>query len=98
MEVGIQMKRYLEEVKEVRTEDNKSLHLEYYLIESVYYEKGIAKTAYGVEIMNRANRYIESEVIEKITNSKDKIYEILNKLITNAVTPTSMVYAVDELF
>lgn len=92
------MKKYLEGCRKITTDDNLIINLEYYLIESSYYEEGVAKTCYGVEITNKMKEYIENDFIEKLTVSKEKIKYIIDKLIANAVTPTSMVCAVDELF
>ncbi|WP_113671929.1 DUF6514 family protein [Vallitalea guaymasensis] len=93
------MKKYLEGTRQVITENNLIINLEYYLVESTYYEKDETKVAYGVEILKRDNfNYLESDIVSKVTDSKDKIINIINKLIANIVTPVGMVCAVDELF
>lgn len=93
------MKKYLKGTRQIITENNLSINLEYYLIESTYYDKDETKVAYGVEILKRDDyNYLESDIVSKVTDSKDKIIAIINKLIANIVTPVGMVYAVDELF
>ncbi|QUH28321.1 DUF6514 family protein [Vallitalea guaymasensis] len=93
------MKKYLEGTRQVITENNLIINLEYYLVESTYYEKDETKVAYGVEILKRDNfNYLESDIVSKVTDSKDKIINIINKLIANIVTPVGMVCVVDELF
>ncbi|MCT4686527.1 DUF6514 family protein [Vallitalea sp.] len=93
------MKKYLKGTRQVITENNRIINLEYYLVESTYYEKDKAKIAYGIEILKRDNcNHLESDIVSKVTDSKDKIINIINKLIANIVTPVGIVCAIDELF
>lgn len=91
------MRKYLKGTRLVDTEDCQIINLEYYLIESTYMEIGISKTAYGIEILKTAGELIETDIIQKLTYSKQKAMNIINKLIANTVTPIGMVYAIDEL-
>lgn len=91
------MKKYLKGTRLVNTQEYQNINLEYYLIESTYMETGLSKTAYGIEILKTTGELIETDIIQKITDSKQKAMEIINKLIANTVTPIGMVYAIDEL-
>ncbi|GKX27946.1 hypothetical protein SH1V18_04260 [Vallitalea longa] len=91
------MKKRLQGTREVVTENNHIINLEYYLIETPYYEKNSLKVAYGIEILKKDNKILESDIVSKITDCKDKVMIILNKLIANTVTPVGMVVAIDEL-
>lgn len=92
------MKKCLQGTREVITENDHIINLEYYLIETPYYEENVLKVAYGIEILKRDNNNLESDIVSKITDCKDKINMIINKLIANTVTPVGMAVAIDELF
>ncbi|QUI21997.1 hypothetical protein HZI73_06640 [Vallitalea pronyensis] len=91
------MKKLLKGTRQVITEDNHYLNLEYYLVETNYVEQGTSNTAYGIEIMKEFNGEVETDIVQKITSHKDEAMQIMDKLIANTVTPMSMVIAIDEL-
>lgn len=91
------MKKFLKGTRQVLTEDHKYLNLQYYLTETDYYEKGTMRTAYGIEIMKEFGGEVETDIVQKITNHKEDVMQIMDKLIANTVTPMGMVIAIDEL-
>ncbi|MCT4542316.1 MAG: DUF6514 family protein [Vallitalea sp.] len=92
------MKKYLKGTRQAITDESIVIYLEYYLIESIYYEKEKTKTAYGIEVLMKNNEYYETDIVEKITNQKEKVLEMINKIIGNMVTPVGLIYAIDELY
>lgn len=93
------MKKSLQGIRKIITESNHIINLEYYLIETPIYEKDTEKLVYGIEIIKEDDsNYLESDIISKITECKNEIMRIINKLIANTVTPVGMVTAIDELF
>jgi hypothetical protein len=77
-------------------EAKKKMNLEYYLLESDghYYENENYKM-YGIEIIkneldNQHSAVIESNAIYDISMNKDAVSEILNKLVSNQVTPIGL--------
>ncbi len=91
------MKKLLKGTRQVMTENNHYLNLKYYLVETNYFEQGTSNTAYGIEIMKEFNGQIETDIVQKITSHKDEVMQIIDKLISNTVTPMGMVLAIDEL-
>ena len=77
---------------------NSDIELEYYLIENTSQNEPFNKKKYGIEILKRdSNKCIESEIIKEFSKSKEDVTNILNKLSKNTVTPSSVLFILDDI-
>ena len=87
----------LEDIEEEAT--NNQFKIEYYQLESAITEAShLAK--YGVEILKRDvvnNEILERREIRDITNVEEKIYNVLDILYRNEVTPVSVDDVIEDL-
>ncbi len=90
------LEKTLVESKKVRL-DHLNFDLDYYILKSEYYEFGVRRIAYGVEIAKRIKNTIHYDAIGDITPSYDTIAEVVDKLRRNTVTPIALIYTIDEL-
>ncbi|NLK20854.1 MAG: hypothetical protein GX308_01940 [Epulopiscium sp.] len=94
--------KFLEGTRNCTTPEGEIIQLEYYLLENQGTEIGSIIKNYGIEIVKKRSHfgetiYIETDKIECLTYDKEKAKEIINKLISNSVTPISMLYIIDDL-
>lgn len=82
--------------KTITLEDNRTMDLEYYLLENST-DIGKDKALYGVKITKTIGDYIESEEVDAISYSKEFVEQMIQQLMDNDVTPISMIEIVDEM-
>jgi len=109
MKGGIQMIKILKKTVEIESNDTKNfkekhLVLEYYLTENELDKESFAReNVYGVEIIKKIKNgdgYIpeaESEYVVNISNNKNNVEDVLNKMINNTVTPVELLYVLDNI-
>lgn len=82
-------------INEVTLENDRKMKLEYSIIESLESENG--KPYYGIQIVKYIDGSTETEEIDGISYSRNKVESITRILYQNIVTPISMVEIVDDL-
>ncbi|NMA83721.1 MAG: hypothetical protein GX962_07660 [Epulopiscium sp.] len=94
--------KFLEGTRNCIIEQGNTIQLEYYLIETQSVENtDTVQTLYGIEITKRCQTpnskfAIESDMVPRISENKDKVKTILNHLIAHTVTPMTLVYILDD--
>ncbi|MHB8131534.1 MAG: DUF6514 family protein [Mobilitalea sp.] len=81
---------------EVVLEDERIMKLDYSLTEKIS-ELDQMTPYYGVRVTKHLDNLLEAEEVLGISNSKDDVISIINKLYQFEVTPISMVEILDEL-
>ena len=82
-------------MNEVTLEDDRTMRLEYNLTENQSASND--EPYYGIQIVKYLNDDLETEEINGISYSKDKVKSITKILFQNVVTPISTVETVDDL-
>jgi len=80
---------------EVTLDDNRTMRLEYNITESRSADND--EPYYGIQITKYIDDSTETEEIQGISYSRDKVEEIAGILFRNIVTPISMVEIVDDI-
>ncbi len=99
------MSKYLEKRIELLPDEKsknleKSIELEYYLLESDNSdtEESYSETVYGIEIVKLIeDKKVESGIVRNLSNCKKSTEFILNKLADNTVTPVGMPFILDDM-
>lgn len=78
----------------VDIQPERQMSLEYYVISTKSEEDG--SEVYGASIEKTEGEKIEKEEIAAISREKGMVVELVDLMITNTVTPISMVYIVDD--
>ena len=78
----------------VDIQPERQMSLEYYVISTKSEEDG--SEVYGASIEKTEGEKIEKEEIAAISRDKGMVVELVDLMITNTVTPISMVYIVDD--
>lgn len=81
--------------KEVTLEDNRVMKLEYNITENQNTDTD--EPYYGIQIVKYLGENRETEEIEGISYSREKVEAIVKILFQNIVTPISMVEIVDDI-
>lgn len=94
--------KFLEGTRNCRIPNGGLIQLEYFLLEKENEQIDNITKTYGIEIVKKCNHfgetiYTETDQIECLTCKKEKAQEIINKLISNSVTPISMLYIIDDM-
>ena len=86
--------------KEVELEQRK-LYLEYFLTEVKIYETKKEPNVFGVKIINKVvkdnEETYEVDTVLKISYSKEFVLKIINKLISNSITPVCLAEIIDDM-
>ena len=69
--------------------------IEYYLLETENDLLG-TKRSYGIEVINKKNNLIESQIIMDFSNKVNYTRSFIKKLADNSVTPTELSYIIDH--
>jgi len=80
---------------EVTLEDDRIMKLEYNITERKNSDS--EKPYYGIQVTKYVDGVCETEEIEGISYSREKVEAIIKILFQNTVTPVSMVEIVDDL-
>lgn len=72
----------------------REMELKYFLLEEM--DEAEQTISYGVEIRKTESEQIEIETVKGVTDSKEMADHLIELLITNTVTPISLVNVVDD--
>lgn len=94
--------KYLEGTRNCSTPEGEIIQLEYFLLEKEGNDIGNFMKTYGVEIVKKSNFFgktvcTETDQLDCLTYEKEVAKEIINKLISNSVTPISMSYIINDI-
>lgn len=81
---------------EVQLENDSRMKLDYCLTEK-HSEEDNSKLIYGIQIKKYLNNTIEVDELPGVSESKDTVVAMINKLFKHEVTPISLVEVVDDL-
>lgn len=72
----------------------REMELKYFLLEEM--DEAEQTISYGVEIRKTESEQIEIETVKGVTDSKEMADHLIELLVTNTVTPISLVNVVDD--
>ncbi|NLJ88762.1 MAG: hypothetical protein GX327_08355 [Epulopiscium sp.] len=94
--------KYLEGTRNCSTLDGEIIQLEYFLLEKEGNDGNNSMKTYGIEIVKKKSFLgkaicTETDQIDCLTHEKEIAKEIINKLISNSVTPITMSYIINDI-
>lgn len=72
----------------------REMELKYFLLEDM--DEAEQTISYGVEIRKTESEQVEVETVKGVTDSKEMADHLIELLVTNTVTPISLVNVVDD--
>lgn len=72
----------------------REMELKYFLLEEI--DEAEQTISYGVEIRKTESEQVEVETVKGVTDSKEMADHLIELLVTNTVTPISLVNVVDD--
>ncbi len=72
----------------------REMELKYFLLEEM--DEAEQTISYGVEIRKTESEQVEVEAVKGVTDSKEMADHLIELLVTNTVTPISLVNVVDD--
>lgn len=72
----------------------REMELKYFLLEEM--DEAEQTISYGVEIRKTESEQVEVETVKGVTDSKEMADHLIELLVTNTVTPISLVNVVDD--
>lgn len=95
------MKRYLKGNHDLHDEKNRNMQLSYYLVEDTR-DKEENRSLYSIQITKKRDHggwmETEEDITPALSDSKEMVERMIEKLVKGVVTPVSLIEIVDDMF